>query len=980
MSKWDSVVQFSRHFIEQVDMNDEERDYKRVFAKGAKVARQQLMEGQQQWFETLRREISKTNLVNQYFMMALIKASNEKPDELRTAVLNFWVDPVSPAKLDKLEQDLRALNSERLSAGGTIGFGALLLMAVSPTEYVPFRARRAAEFIRLLGREPLKSSAAASARYEQFLDALDELVEHTRSAGLPIQDRLDAQGLMWTLTSTDPDSTWPREDAKAFRLWRGDKTTSSPSYIRGAGKSPATENAAWKILEPGLLGRASPIDGKTATWTEEASSSLLQTRESQDTADAGGFINRLEVQLAESSNDVYLLAAELTYLQCITLSNIGSLKKSERINTILGWSPYGPSELPHELAMALEAPGSFNGGMGFNMHIAAHIGWLLRFVKHVRSLSQAEFDAALSSPWVWMELTAAVPDDVPAIRYVIDYIAWPNYLQPVVAKEDRKKIRDTFAHLLGGARGNTEIDIAQDLHDIQQIQNGESGRYTEWYEEPYKSRWQNFEGTVRQAWLVRQSQAGNPMAETWQAEGIVTLPAQTLGQEIIGHDFESVLSAVKDVYGHINLADQKDKAKELHRFATQMNEGDLVIAPWEEVLLVGTVDSEAYVGDFHGNKLCRTVRWHPNAVPNADLPDPLPRLLGEPGGIVDVTEALLAIDTWRKRPTAHSGDTPDPSGAGTLKPRIDVVPQLKNASDELAAKLHVERDDLQEMVDLLRTRRQIVLYGPPGTGKTFIGKHLARYLAGTEHAEHTQIVQFHPSYSYEDFFEGFRPSSPANGQVGFDLQPGPLRRLAKLANQPGNEDKPFFLLIDEMNRGNLAKVFGELYFLLEYRKDSIRLQYSPDEEFTLPQNLFIIGTMNTADRSIAMVDAAIRRRFAFVELHPQDGIVKDVLGRFLIANGRPALAAELLDALNKELGEDKRDLAVGPSYFMKEDALDAAGLRRVWKYELLPLLEEYHFGELDRGQVHERFSLDSLLLALGRSLDELQLLDDVDAD
>ncbi|TAP27841.1 AAA family ATPase [Arthrobacter sp. S41] len=979
MSVWNSVVQFSQNFLEQVDLNAEERDYKIAFARGAKVARQQLMEGQQQWFETLRREITKTNLVNQYFMMALIKAFAEKPDELRAAILEFWVDPVSPDKLDKLEQDLRALNPERLAAGGAIAFGALLLMAVSPTQYPPFRARQTAEFIRLVGREPLKSSASPTARYDQVLETIDELVEHAQSTGLPIRDRLDAQGLMWTLSNTDPDSSWPRAEADAFRSWRGDKTSSSPSYVRGSGKSPTAEEAAWKILEPGLLGAPSPIDGKTQTWTQSASNSLLETRKSQD-IESGKFLERLEPQLTESSNDVYLLAAELIYLQCIALSNIRSETKSERINTVLSWSPEGPSNLPPELEEALKARGSFNGGMGFNMHIAAHHGWLLRFVKHLRSVSQTELDVALSSPWGWMAFTAAVPDDVPAIRYTIDYLVWPNYLQPVVSKEDRKKIRDTFAHLLGGARGNSEVDIAQDLHDILQIQNGESETYAEWYAEPYKSQWQKTTGTERKAWLVRQAQAGNPMAETWQAEGIVTLPAQTLGEEIIGQDFESVLSSVKDVYGHINFADQKDKAKELHRFATQMNEGDLVIAAWEEVLLVGTVDSKAYVGDFHGNKLCRTVDWHPNAVPNADLPDPLPRLLGEPGGIVDVSEAVLAIESWRKRPTTNNGEDPGAPGGATLKPRIDVVPQLKNASDELAAKLHVKREDLQEIVDLLRTRQQIVLYGPPGTGKTFIGKHLARYLAGTEHAEHVQIVQFHPSYSYEDFFEGFRPSASTNGQVGFELQPGPLRRIAKLASQPGNEDKPFFLLIDEMNRGNLAKVFGELYFLLEYRKDSIRLQYSPDEDFTLPQNLFIIGTMNTADRSIAMVDAAIRRRFAFIELHPQDGIIKDVLGSFLTFKKRSPLAADLLNALNGELGSDKRDLAVGPSYFMKDDALDAEGLRRVWKYELLPLLEEYHFGELDRAQVHERFSLDALLLGLNRSLDELQFLDEVDAD
>jgi 5-methylcytosine-specific restriction protein B len=279
------------------------------------------------------------------------------------------------------------------------------------------------------------------------------------------------------------------------------------------------------------------------------------------------------------------------------------------------------------------------------------------------------------------------------------------------------------------------------------------------------------------------------------------------------------------------------------------------------------------------------------------------------------------------------------------------------------------------MIDLLRTRRQVVLYGPPGTGKTFIGKRLAQFLAGKEHADHVQIVQFHPSYAYEDFFEGYRPSGGVDRQVGFELQHGPLRRLAAMAADPANASLPFFLIIDEMNRGNLAKVFGELYFLLEYRSDSIRLQYSPGEEFTLPPNLFIISTMNTADRSIALVDAAIRRRFAFIELHPQNGIISGTLARFLEARGRPTLAADILDALNSELGVDKRDLAVGPSYFMREDSFDPAGLRRVWKYELLPLLEEYHFGELDRDEVHDRFALDALLTEMGRSLGELGLPD-----
>ncbi|MGW6174098.1 McrB family protein [Arthrobacter sp. NPDC055138] len=978
MNAWDRVIDFARYFSKQIDLNEEERNDKVALAEGLLRARDQLLHGQQQWFETLRREISRTNLVNQYFMMSLVKAAREYPEKLSDAVLEFWRDSPSPERLDRLERHLRELNPARLSSGGAIGFGSLLLMALGPNSYPPFRARKTGEFMKLAGIQPLGTSARPSERYRQLLDVLDAIMEQAQTAGLPIADRLDAQGLLWTLMSADPDDSWPAEVASAFREWRGERVLPvSDTYVRGAGKSPETEAAAWKILGPALVSGTSPIDGDTLTWTNATADSLIRARESQDPG-SGTYLDRLQAQLEGMPNDTYLLAAELTYLQCVALMDIGSTKKAERVNAVLGWAPDGPAHLPTDLTQALKSPGSFKGGRGFNMHIPAHVGWLSRFVKIVRNVPQEELDAALSNPWQWMELTTSVPDDVPAIRYTIDYLVWPNYLQPVVTKEDRQKIRDAFAHLLGAPRGNTETDIAQDLHDIRQIHNAEVGYYAEWYEEPYKSQWTTFDGTKRRAWLVRQSQAGYSMAETWTAEGIVTLPAQSLGLDDIAElAFEEVFEAVKHVYGHIAYADQKDKARELHRFASQMNDGDLIITPWEEVILVGTVAGGTYSAGFSGPKLCRTVDWHKDPVANADLPEPLPRLVKEAGTIVDVSDALLAIKTWIQRPPS--------SGEGTAvtqppKPRAVVVPQLKTASDELATELNVARDDLEEMIDLLRSRRQIVLYGPPGTGKTYIGKELARYLAGTEHADRVQIVQFHPSYSYEDFFEGYRPSAPAGGQVGFELQHGPLRRLATEASRPGNESMPFFLIIDEMNRGNLAKVFGELYFLLEYRKDSIRLQYSPNEEFTLPPNLFIIGTMNTADRSIAMVDAAIRRRFAFVELHPQQGMIAGLLSRFLESRELPPLAADLLDALNGELGTDKRDLAVGPSYFMKEDAYNAAGLRRVWKYELLPLLEEYHFGEMDRDEVHERFGLDGLLAGMGRTLDELSTPAAVDED
>ena len=148
---------------------------------------------------------------------------------------------------------------------------------------------------------------------------------------------------------------------------------------------------------------------------------------------------------------------------------------------------------------------------------------------------------------------------------------------------------------------------------------------------------------------------------------------------------------------------------------------------------------------------------------------------------------------------------------------------------------------------LLEEKKQVIFQGPPGTGKTFVADKLARHLAGRE--DHCRIVQFHPSYSYEDFVRGYRPTLHDGRQPGFEIRDGPFLRIARRAkNDP---DGKYFLVIDEINRGNLAKVFGELYFLLEYRDKPMELMYRNAEEprFTMPGNLYIVGTMNTADRS-----------------------------------------------------------------------------------------------------------------------------------
>ncbi len=267
----------------------------------------------------------------------------------------------------------------------------------------------------------------------------------------------------------------------------------------------------------------------------------------------------------------------------------------------------------------------------------------------------------------------------------------------------------------------------------------------------------------------------------------------------------------------------------------------------------------------------------------------------------------------------------------------------------LAANVLLPVDFLEEIATLLKDKKQVIFQGPPGTGKTYVAQALAKHLARSE--ERVTLVQFHPSYAYEDFVQGFRPTLQG-GQPGFELRKGPLLRAADRAREEPGADH--FLVIDEINRGNIAKVFGELYFLLEYRDSEMQLQYS-DKPFSLPGNLYIIGTMNTADRSIALVDLALRRRFYFMEFHPDEEPVKGVLRRWLEANGLDHMAW-VADAV--ELANDKpqlkqdRHAAIGPSYFMKS-GLDEADVKRIWKHSVLPYIEERLFVDREgRGEFH----------------------------
>jgi 5-methylcytosine-specific restriction protein B len=262
--------------------------------------------------------------------------------------------------------------------------------------------------------------------------------------------------------------------------------------------------------------------------------------------------------------------------------------------------------------------------------------------------------------------------------------------------------------------------------------------------------------------------------------------------------------------------------------------------------------------------------------------------------------------------------------------------------DDFLNEVYMNENTYDLLVNLLRNKKNIIMQGAPGVGKTFAAKRLAYSMMKVKDPNRVMMIQFHQSYSYEDFIMGFRPAS-----TGFELKKGPFYNFCKKAELDLEND--YYFIIDEINRGNLSKIFGELFMLIENDKRGVALQllYS-DEKFSVPKNLYIIGMMNTADRSLAMLDYALRRRFAFFEFSPAfrtDGFRQYLQNK---NNKKFNNLITVIEKLNIAIENDEslgRGFCVGHSYFCTDKPIDDMWLNGVITYEIIPLLNEYWFDE-----------------------------------
>lgn len=252
-------------------------------------------------------------------------------------------------------------------------------------------------------------------------------------------------------------------------------------------------------------------------------------------------------------------------------------------------------------------------------------------------------------------------------------------------------------------------------------------------------------------------------------------------------------------------------------------------------------------------------------------------------------------------------------------------------------------DEYDILKNLILNKKNIILQGAPGVGKTFAAKRLAYSIMGAKDTNRVVMVQFHQSYSYEDFIMGYRPTSDGH----FELKKGPFYNFCKRAED--DSDNKYFFIIDEINRGNISKIFGELFMLIENDKRGLKLPLMyGDEEFSIPKNVYVIGMMNTADRSLAMLDYALRRRFAFYEFKPAfdtDGFRKY---RDSKSNEKFNRLIHAVEKINEIIENDVtlgKGFRIGHSYFCTENEVDDKWLNSVIIYEILPLLEEYWFDD-----------------------------------
>lgn len=374
------------------------------------------------------------------------------------------------------------------------------------------------------------------------------------------------------------------------------------------------------------------------------------------------------------------------------------------------------------------------------------------------------------------------------------------------------------------------------------------------------------------------------------------------------------------------------------QFANEMKPGDIVFAKkgMHQIIGRGIVKSD-YIFDDSVEDDFKNIR-HVDWTDNGQWPHPGQAVMKTLTDITAYTDYVEQLNSLFE--TEDDGDeTEDDDSKFPVYTKADFLHGKEDGKD----RVFMSEDDYNTLVGLIKNKKNVILQGAPGVGKTFVAKRLAYSMIGKKNPNRVMLVQFHQSYTYEDFIEGFRPVSSG----GFEIKKGSFYNFCKKAQY--DPEHEYFFIIDEINRGNLSKIFGELFMLIENDKrgNELHLLYS-DEKFFVPKNVYIIGMMNTADRSLAMLDYALRRRFAFFDMKPGFDTEGFLEYRKKLANKKFDKLITTVENLNKVISTDDslgEGFCIGHSYFCNLDHVLDKMLSDIVEYELIPMLKEYWFDE-----------------------------------
>ncbi|AJI78219.1 AAA family ATPase [Corynebacterium singulare] len=642
---------------------------------------------------------------------------------------------------------------------------------------------------------------------------------------------------------------------------------------------------------------------------------------------------KLDVQLKGASEEVTLLAAELVFLREHALLNARSSTRSKHINFVLS-RLNRDVEIPPimwEWINRKSGVAGLKAGQAFNREMWRHVSWMAGFVEKFRQQSESERRAILRDPVKLQDfmLNLAV-DDRSDIRNIMQFLLFPEAFEAISAQRLKEKIVGELCSRIGGQSGETPQAIDRDLYSIRasiaEEVEGEFGFWTPavlalWNEE------ESDEPQRRNYWLY--DPGDNPQRwDEFKSEGLIGLGWDGLGDYGAYPDRAAIEAEMQK---EDSAKASRNQPQAVWEFQREIQVGDIVFARRGKNKILGrgvVASAPRYEKSRSAFKNVRDVKWEFTGewefVLSANQKS-LTRITDK-RGLIEQLDALFAVET---------------------EDELSPVSSVKAYTDkEFLNEVFFTRHQFDRLLSLIGRKKNVILTGPPGVGKTYVARRIA--FADMEERDSSRIeqIQFHQSYSYEDFMMGFRP----NKDGGFDLVNGPFYAFCEKARE--EPDRHFFFIIDEINRGNVSKIFGELLMLIESDKrgQGLRLIYN-DEIFSVPDNVYLIGTMNTADRSLAVMDHALRRRFGFFNIPPAFESVGFQTWKESQESESLDALVEVIRALNEVIADDPRlgrGFLIGHSFVVQGSSGDETEddwLYSVVEDDLVPLLEEYWFDE-----------------------------------